>query len=230
MPFTDPMADGPAIQAARLRGAEGRHDAAQHARAGAASSARPTPTTPIVLMGYYNPIYRLRRRRASCADAVAAGVDGLIIVDLPPEEDAELLRSGADRRLDFIRLATPTTDDARLPAVLRTPAASSTTSRSPASPAPAPRPRSDLRRGRAAAPPHRPAGRGRLRHQDAGSRPPRWRGSPTPRWSARPSSTASRPTSDESGQAAARTGRRRAGLRAGPGRRRARRARLISQT
>ena len=90
--------------------------------------------TPIVLMGYYNPIYIYGVDRF-LADAKAAGVDGLIVVDLPPEEDDELCLPALKAGLNFIRLATPTTDDKRLPAVLATPRASSTTSRSPASPA-----------------------------------------------------------------------------------------------
>jgi tryptophan synthase alpha chain len=117
MPFTDPMADGPAIQAASLRALQ----------AGARMSKtldlvrafrREDDATPIVLMGYYNPIYAYGNAHF-LADAKAAGVDGLIVVDLPPEEDEELCLPARDRGLDFIRLATPTTDDRRLPAVLR---------------------------------------------------------------------------------------------------------------
>jgi tryptophan synthase alpha chain len=116
MPFTDPMADGPSIQAAGQRALRGgqtmkRTLAAVHAfRAGDA-------TTPLVLMGYYNPIYVYGVERF-LADAKAAGVDGLIIIDLPPEEDAELCLPAVKAGLNFIRLATPTTDDRRLPAVL----------------------------------------------------------------------------------------------------------------
>lgn len=116
MPFTDPMADGPAIQAAGLRalhaGTTLRKTLAlvKEFRAGNA-------TTPLVLMGYYNPIYVYGVERF-LADAMAAGVDGLIVVDLPPEEDAELCLPALRAGLNFIRLATPTTDDARLPAVL----------------------------------------------------------------------------------------------------------------
>ena len=90
-----------------------------------------------MLMGYYNPIYVYPRERF-LDDAMAAGVDGLIIVDLPPEADDELCLPAIERGLNFIRLATPTTDAKRLPAVLATRRASSTTCRSPASPAPRP--------------------------------------------------------------------------------------------
>ena len=116
MPFTDPMADGPAIQAASLRAlAAGARmattfDLVRRIRAGDAK-------VPIVLMGYYNPIYAYGNARF-LTDARAAGVDGLIVVDLPPEEDAELCLPARAAGLDFIRLATPTTDDKRLPAVL----------------------------------------------------------------------------------------------------------------
>ena len=116
MPFTDPMADGPAIQAASLRAlAAGARmattfDLVRRVRAGDAE-------VPIVLMGYYNPIYSYGNARF-LADARAAGVDGLIVVDLPPEEDSELCLPARAAGLDFIRLATPTTDDRRLPAVL----------------------------------------------------------------------------------------------------------------
>jgi tryptophan synthase alpha chain len=116
IPFTDPMADGPSIQAAGLRAlkigmtlkktlelvsAFRRHDKA----------------TPLVLMGYYNPIY-IYGVDKFLADAKSAGVDGLIVVDLPPEEDTELCIPALKAGLNFIRLATPTTDDKRLPAVL----------------------------------------------------------------------------------------------------------------
>jgi tryptophan synthase alpha chain len=116
MPFTDPMADGPAIQAAGVRAlAAGQTLTKTIAmvrdfRAG-------DNDTPIVLMGYYNPIYIYGVDRF-LADAKAAGVDGLIIVDLPPEEDNELCVPALKAGLNFIRLATPTTDDKRLPAVL----------------------------------------------------------------------------------------------------------------
>jgi tryptophan synthase alpha chain len=116
MPFTDPMADGPAIQAAGLRalkaGATLRKtlDVVRRFREG-------DDATPIVLMGYYNPIY-IYGVDAFLTDAKAAGVDGLIVVDLPPEEDAELCLPALNAGVNFIRLATPTTDDKRLPAVL----------------------------------------------------------------------------------------------------------------
>jgi tryptophan synthase alpha chain len=116
MPFTDPMADGPAIQAAGLRALHAGQDMAKTLalvrdfRTGDAA-------TPIVLMGYYNPIYIYGVARF-LADAKAAGVDGLIVVDLPPEEDAELCLPALQAGLNFIRLATPTTDDRRLLTVL----------------------------------------------------------------------------------------------------------------
>jgi tryptophan synthase alpha chain len=116
MPFTDPMADGPAIQAAALRALKGGQrmtktlDLLRAFRAG-------DDETPIVLMGYYNPIYVYGVERF-LADAKAAGIDGLIVVDLPPEEDDELCLPALRAGLNFIRLATPTTDDKRLPAVL----------------------------------------------------------------------------------------------------------------
>ncbi len=117
MPFTDPMADGPAIQASGLRalraGANMNKtlDLVRGFRSG-------DDDTPIVLMGYYNPIYVYGVDRF-LADAKQAGVDGLIIVDLPPEEDSELCLPALEAGLNFIRLATPTTDDKRLPAVLK---------------------------------------------------------------------------------------------------------------
>jgi tryptophan synthase alpha chain len=116
MPFSDPMADGPAIQASSLRALK--------------SGQRMTKTldmvvdfrksnneTPIVLMGYYNPIYVYGNERF-LADAVKAGVDGLIVVDVPPEADEELCLPAIKAGLNFIRLATPTTDEKRLPKVL----------------------------------------------------------------------------------------------------------------
>jgi tryptophan synthase alpha chain len=117
MPFTDPMADGPAIQAAGLRAlaAGGRMtrtlDLVRGFRATDAD-------TPVILMGYYNPIHAYGVERF-LADAKDAGVDGLIVVDLPPEEDAELCVPALKAGVNFIRLATPTTDDKRLPAVLK---------------------------------------------------------------------------------------------------------------
>ena len=116
MPFTDPMADGPAIQAAGLRALHSGQNMKRTLsliREFRASD----DTTPIVLMGYYNPIY-VYGVEAFLADAKSAGVDGLIVVDLPPEEDAELCLPALKSGLNFIRLATPTTDDKRLPAVL----------------------------------------------------------------------------------------------------------------
>lgn len=116
MPFTDPMADGPAIQAAGLRALKAGMTLTRTldlVRAFRADDA----ATPIVLMGYYNPIYIYGVDRF-LVDAKSAGVDGLIIVDLPPEEDTELCLPAMKAGLNFIRLATPTTDDKRLPAVL----------------------------------------------------------------------------------------------------------------
>ena len=116
LPFTDPMADGPTIQLAGQRALE----AGQTLRKtlDMARAFRETDqTTPIVMMGYYNPIYN-RGVDRFLEDAREAGIDGLIIVDLPPEEDAELCLPAQAAGLNFIRLATPTTDDARLPAVL----------------------------------------------------------------------------------------------------------------
>lgn len=116
MPFTDPMADGPAIQAAGLRALAAGTTLTKVLDL-VARFRRDDAATPIVLMGYYNPIYVYGVARF-LTDAKAAGVDGLIVVDLPPEEDAELCLPALDAGLAFIRLATPTTDDARLPAVL----------------------------------------------------------------------------------------------------------------
>ncbi|KAA0077759.1 tryptophan synthase subunit alpha [Tardiphaga sp. P9-11] len=116
MPFTDPMADGPSIQAAGLRALQAGmtlRKTLQLVRDFRSSDNK----TPIVLMGYYNPIY-IYGVDKFLPDAKAAGVDGLIIVDLPPEEDAELCLPAIKAGLNFIRLATPTTDDKRLPAVL----------------------------------------------------------------------------------------------------------------
>ena len=116
MPFSDPMADGPAIQASSLRALK----AGQKMRdtlAMVAEFRKSDQDTPIVLMGYYNPIY-VYPNEAFLADAKAAGVDGLIVVDLPPEADDELCIPAAKAGLSFIRLATPTTDEKRLPAVL----------------------------------------------------------------------------------------------------------------
>jgi tryptophan synthase alpha chain len=116
MPFTDPMADGPAIQAAGLRALKAGQTL-KRTLAMVRSFRTGDDATPIVLMGYYNPIYIYGVDRF-LADAKAAGVDGLIVVDLPPEEDDELCLPALKAGLSFIRLATPTTDDRRLPAVL----------------------------------------------------------------------------------------------------------------
>ncbi|MEW5423758.1 tryptophan synthase subunit alpha [Amorphus sp. 3PC139-8] len=116
MPFTDPMADGPAIQAASLRALKAGQTMVKTLAMVRAFRAKDADT-PIVLMGYYNPIFSYGRERF-LADAVEAGVDGLIVVDLPPEEDDELCLPALEAGLAFIRLATPTTDDKRLPKVL----------------------------------------------------------------------------------------------------------------
>jgi len=116
MPFTDPMADGPAIQMSSQRALK----AGQTLKATLAmvrTFRQADDATPIVLMGYYNPIYIYGVARF-LAEATSAGVDGLIVVDLPPEEDEELCLPALKAGLNFIRLATPTTDDKRLPAVL----------------------------------------------------------------------------------------------------------------
>ncbi len=116
MPFTDPMADGPAIQAAGLRALAAGQTLIK-TLALVTRFRQGDAETPIILMGYFNPIYIYGVDRF-IADALKAGVDGLIVVDLPPEEDAELCKPALDAGLSFIRLATPTTDDARLPKVL----------------------------------------------------------------------------------------------------------------
>lgn len=119
MPFTDPMADGPTIQAAGQRALAAGGSVTRvfdMVRAFRADD----DSTPIVLMGYYNPIYAREGGVARFLDeAAAAGVDGLIVVDLPPEEDDELCLPAQAKGINFIRLATPTTDDKRLPAVAR---------------------------------------------------------------------------------------------------------------
>ncbi|WP_424940562.1 tryptophan synthase subunit alpha [Aliiroseovarius sp. S253] len=117
VPFTDPMADGPTIQLAGQR-ALGAGMTLQKTLDMAAEFRKEDDTTPIVLMGYYNPIYN-RGVDKFLVDAQAAGVDGLIVVDLPPEEDEELCIPAQKAGLNFIRLATPTTDDKRLPKVLQ---------------------------------------------------------------------------------------------------------------
>ena len=116
MPFTDPMADGPSIQAAGLRALKAGMTLKKTLQL-VRSFREGDAATPIVLMGYYNPIY-IYGVDKFLDDAKAAGVDGLIIVDLPPEEDTELCIPALKAGLNFIRLATPTTDDKRLPAVL----------------------------------------------------------------------------------------------------------------
>src|SRR5437667_280485 len=116
MPFTDPMADGPAIQAAGLRALKAGQNM-KKTLAAVRDFRNGDDTTPLVLMGYYNPIYIYGVERF-LHDAKTAGVDGLIVVDLPPEEDEELCLPALRAGIAFIRLATPTTDDKRLPAVL----------------------------------------------------------------------------------------------------------------
>jgi tryptophan synthase alpha chain len=116
MPFSDPMADGPAIQASSQR-ALAAGQTMKKTLSMVKSFREKDKTTPLVLMGYYNPIYVYPVDRF-VTDAVAAGADGLIVVDMPPEEDAELRPATAEAGLNFIRLATPTTDAKRLPAVL----------------------------------------------------------------------------------------------------------------
>ncbi|MGF1593255.1 MAG: tryptophan synthase subunit alpha [Kiloniellaceae bacterium] len=116
MPFSDPMADGPAVQASSLRALKAGMTLAKTLELVRAFR-KGDGETPIVLMGYYNPIYSYGVERF-VADAKVAGVDGLIIVDLPPEEDEELCLPSLKAGLHWIRLATPTTDDKRLPTVL----------------------------------------------------------------------------------------------------------------
>ncbi len=115
--FTDPMADGPAIQAAGLRALKSGHTLRKTLEMVRSFRAE-NSETPLILMGYYNPFYSYGVE-AFLKDAKAAGVDGLIIVDLPPEEDAEMCLPARAAGLDFIRLATPTTDDKRLPQVIK---------------------------------------------------------------------------------------------------------------
>jgi len=117
LPFTDPMADGTTIQLAGQRALDGGQTL-QKTLDMVAEFRKGDSETPIVLMGYYNPIYN-RGVPKFLADAKAAGIDGLIVVDLPPEEDAELCLPAKAAGINFIRLATPTTDDKRLPKVLQ---------------------------------------------------------------------------------------------------------------
>jgi tryptophan synthase alpha chain len=116
MPFSDPMADGPAIQASSLRALKGGQTLKKTLTMVRAFRER-DDETPVVLMGYYNPIY-VYPVEAFLEDAQAAGVDGLIVVDLPPEADDELCLPAMKKGINFIRLATPTTDERRLPRVL----------------------------------------------------------------------------------------------------------------
>lgn len=117
MPFSDPMADGPAIQAASLRALRAGMTLAKTLEMAKRFRAEVDGETPLILMGYYNPIYSYGVD-TFLKEALAAGVDGLIVVDLPPEEDEELCLPALQAGLHFIRLATPTTDDKRLPKVL----------------------------------------------------------------------------------------------------------------
>ena len=117
MPFTDPMADGPAIQAAGLRALKAGAKTRRVLEL-VADFRRKDQDTPVILMGYYNPIHSYGVERF-LTDAKVAGVDGLIVVDLPPEEDEELCIPALKAGVNFVRLATPTSDDARLPAVLK---------------------------------------------------------------------------------------------------------------
>ena len=116
MPFTDPMADGPAIQAAGLRALGGGQNMKKTLSL-VHEFRKSDDATPIVLMGYYNPIY-IYGVDKFLVDAKSAGVDGLVVVDLPPEEDEELCLPALKAGLNFIHLATPTTDNKRLPTVL----------------------------------------------------------------------------------------------------------------
>jgi len=117
MPFTDPMADGPAIQAAGLRALKAGHTMKKTLKL-VKDFRKGDADTPVVLMGYYNPVYVYGVDKF-LKDAKAAGADGFIIVDLPPEEDGEFCIPALAAGMNFIRLATPTTDDARAPTVFR---------------------------------------------------------------------------------------------------------------
>ncbi len=178
LPFTDPMADGPAIQAAGLRALKQGQDVAS-TLALVRRFRDEDGETPVILMGYFNPIFIYGVDRF-LADAGAAGVDGLIVVDLPPEEDDELCLPALRAGLAFVRLATPTTDDRRLPAVLANTAGfvyyvSITGITGAATP--------DFGKvvggGGANQAPHAPARRGGLRRQ---GRRPRGCGGPRRRW------------------------------------------------
>ena len=116
MPFTDPMADGPAIQLANIRALEGKQDVAKTLQM-VREFREGEQVTPLVLMGYFNPIHKYGVERF-IAEAKDAGVDGLIVVDLPPEHNVDLCDPAQAAGIDFIRLTTPTTDDKRLPTVL----------------------------------------------------------------------------------------------------------------
>ncbi|WP_332763676.1 tryptophan synthase subunit alpha [Pseudomonas koreensis] len=116
MPFTDPMADGPAIQLANIRALGAQQNLAKTLQM-VREFREGNSDTPLVLMGYFNPIHKFGVERF-IAEAKDAGVDGLIVVDMPPEHNAELCDPAQAAGLDFIRLTTPTTDDARLPKVL----------------------------------------------------------------------------------------------------------------
>jgi tryptophan synthase alpha chain len=117
MPFSDPMAEGPPVQASSLRALKSGQTLAKTLQMVRAFRTQ-DGDTPLVLMGYYNPIYIYGVERF-VADAKGTGVDGLIVVDTPPEEDDELCLPARCAGLNFIRLATPTTDEKRLPVVLR---------------------------------------------------------------------------------------------------------------
>ena len=117
MPFSDPMADGPAIQMAGQRALKGGQTLKKTLRL-ATDFRKTDDATPIVMMGYYNPIY-IYGVEKFLDDALAAGIDGLIVVDLPPEMDDELCIPAIKKGINFIRLATPTTDEKRLPTVLK---------------------------------------------------------------------------------------------------------------
>ena len=175
MPFTDPMADGPAIQAAGLRALKAGQRMTK-TLAMVRDFRNGDDATPIVLMGYYNPIY-IYGVDKFLADAKAAGVDGLIVVDLPPEEDEELCLPALKAGLNFIRLATPTTDDKRLPAVLtNTSGFVYYVSITGITGSAAPDAAKVVDGGGAHQAPHRLAGGGRLRRQERGQRPRHRRG------------------------------------------------------